>query len=94
MPTLKRKLRQLYLRIEADDEIATPAGFEPGQSSMLYVYGVAELPISISGDPEERGALVYTITSGRQCRRTSAGDLKEGQRIGMRGPSGIPAAHA
>ena len=27
----------------------------PGQFSMLYVFGVGELPISISGDPEQRG---------------------------------------
>ena len=25
--------------------------FQPGQFSMLWVFGVGELPISISGDP-------------------------------------------
>jgi len=41
--------------------VAPPQGdpvsaFEPGQFSMLYVFGVGELPISISGDPAVRGS--------------------------------------
>ena len=75
------------LRIEADDEQSALPGFEPGQFSMLYVYGVGELPISISGDPEERGTLVYTIRSVGKATHAlvtrSAGD-----RIGLRGPFG------
>ena len=75
------------LRIEADDEHSNLPGFEPGQFSMLYVYGVGELPISISGDPEERGTLVYTIRSVGKATHAlvtrSAGD-----RIGLRGPFG------
>ena len=38
-------------------------GFRPGQFSMLYVFGVGELPISISGDPEHPGELTYTVRS-------------------------------
>ena len=37
------------------------ASFAPGQFSMLYVFGVGELPISISGDPAEPVRLVHTI---------------------------------
>src|SRR5205085_7046532 len=39
------------------------ASFRPGQFSMLWVFGVGELPISISGDPTESGRLVYTVRS-------------------------------
>src|ERR1019366_2407789 len=38
-------------------------GFTPGQFSMLYVFGNGELPISISGDPEDRARLLYTVRS-------------------------------
>ncbi len=75
------------LKIEADDESRSLPGFEPGQFSMLYVYGVGELPISISGDPEERGTLVYTIRSVGNATHALV-TSKEGQRIGMRGPFG------
>ena len=32
-------------------------GFEPGQFNMLYLFGVGEVPISISGDPETAGQM-------------------------------------
>jgi NAD(P)H-flavin reductase len=75
------------LRIEADGESSTLPAFEPGQFSMLYVYGVGELPISISGDPEERGALVYTIRSVGNATHALV-TRREGDRIGLRGPFG------
>jgi NAD(P)H-flavin reductase len=63
------------------------ASFLPGQFSMLYVYGVGELPISISGDPERREHLTYTIRSVGQVTyelvTRQAGDF-----IGLRGPFG------
>ncbi|MCP4632194.1 MAG: Ni/Fe hydrogenase subunit gamma, partial [candidate division Zixibacteria bacterium] len=34
--------------------------FAPGQFNMLYIFGVGEVPISISGDPEAREVLVHT----------------------------------
>jgi NAD(P)H-flavin reductase len=34
--------------------------FGPGQFNMLYVFGVGEVPISISGDPGDPGVLVHT----------------------------------
>jgi len=61
--------------------------FAPGQFSMLYAPGVGELPISISGDPEEPGRLVYTIRSVGKATHAlvtkSAGDA-----VGVRGPFG------
>ena len=37
------------------------SAFAPGQFNMLYVFGVGEVPISISGDPAKPELLVHTI---------------------------------
>ena len=44
-------------------EGASFAPFRPGQFSMLYAYGVGEIPISISSDPGVGDRLDYTIRS-------------------------------
>jgi len=61
--------------------------FRPGQFNMLYVFGIGEVPISISGDPAQPDRLVHTIravgpVSTALCAR-KAGDV-----IGVRGPFG------
>ena len=35
--------------------------FEPGQFNMVYVFGVGEVPMSISGDPARPQTLVHTV---------------------------------
>ncbi|MGD0002355.1 MAG: Ni/Fe hydrogenase subunit gamma, partial [Bryobacteraceae bacterium] len=65
------------------------ARFRPGQFSMLYDYGVGELPISISGDPERPEQLVYTIRSVGPVT-TSIVTRQPGESIGVRGPFGTP----
>jgi len=65
------------------------AGFAPGQFSMLYVYGVGELPISISGDPNEPGRLVYTVRSVGRATQALVSRLP-GEVVGVRGPFGRP----
>ena len=61
--------------------------FEPGQFSMLWVFGVGELPISISGDPAEPGSLIYTVRSvGPATQALVTRDL--GNTLGVRGPYG------
>lgn len=52
--------------------LEAPSGnrFQPGQFSMLWVFGVGELPISISGDPAERDRLVYTVRSVGHATQT------------------------
>ena len=52
-----------HVHVRAGIEDAEQPRFAPGQFSMLYVFGVGELPISISGDPEEPHRLVYTVRS-------------------------------
>jgi NAD(P)H-flavin reductase len=61
--------------------------FSPGQFSMLYVFGVGELPISISGDPNEPGRLIYTVRSVGAATHALV-NRKPGQSIGVRGPFG------
>jgi NAD(P)H-flavin reductase len=61
--------------------------FAPGQFNMLYVFGIGEVPISISGDPAFPQRLVHTtrvvgaVTKGM-------GALKRGDALGVRGPFG------
>jgi NAD(P)H-flavin reductase len=61
--------------------------FQPGQFSMLWVFGVGELPISISGDPAEPGSLIYTVRSvGPATQALVTRD--PGNTLGVRGPYG------
>lgn len=63
--------------------------FAPGQFNMLYVFGVGEVPISISGDPSKPKTLVHTTRAvGTVTRAMSL--LKRGDVLGVRGPFGSP----
>jgi NAD(P)H-flavin reductase len=63
--------------------------FRPGQFNMLYLYGIGEIPISISGDPADRSAVIHTTravgTVTKAMRR-----LRKGDTLGLRGPFGQP----
>ena len=61
--------------------------FRPGQFNMLYVFGVGEIPISISGDPADRSCLVHTTRAVGQVSQ-ALNALKAGDSIGVRGPFG------
>ena len=61
--------------------------FQPGQFSMLWVFGVGELPISISGDPEEPRRLIYTVRSVGQATHSLV-TRAPGEWVGVRGPFG------
>jgi NAD(P)H-flavin reductase len=62
-------------------------GFRPGQFSMLWIFGVGEVPVSISGDPGDNGHLVYTLRSVGQVTRAVV-SRSPGAAIGVRGPFG------
>ncbi len=83
----RRELADTFtLELEADD--GAPFEFQPGQFTMLYVFGAGEAPISISGDPA-KGPLVHTIRAvGTVTDRLMA--LKPGDHVGVRGPFGAP----
>jgi NAD(P)H-flavin reductase len=61
--------------------------FAPGQFNMLYVFGLGEVAISLSGDPGEAGRIVHTV---RAVGAVSAAitRLRRGMEIGVRGPYG------
>lgn len=61
--------------------------FAPGQFNMLYAFGVGEIPISISGDPADRGRLMHTIKAVGPVSRALCA-LEVGQTLALRGPYG------
>ena len=66
---------------------ALPFPFAPGQFNMLYVHGIGEVPVSISGDPADPSRLVHTVravgaVSGAIAR------MRPGEFVGVRGPYG------
>jgi anaerobic sulfite reductase subunit B len=62
------------------------APFRPGQFTMLYAFGVGEIPISVSG-PAGQPALIQTIRAvGAVSRALCAAGT--GQLVGVRGPFG------
>ncbi len=63
--------------------------FAPGQFNMIYVAGVGEVPISISGDPLEPRSTVHTVRSVGSVTRVMCA-LKQGAIVGLRGPFGKP----
>src|SRR5689334_25064794 len=66
---------------------STQSSFQPGQFSMLWIFGVGELPISISGDPTIDHKLTYTVRSVGEATQALVTSTV-GQQIGMRGPYG------
>jgi len=74
------------LELEPEEGVEVPP-FASGQFNMLYVFGVGEIPISISGDPARRRPLVHTTravgTVSKAMRELKAEDV-----IGVRGPFG------
>jgi NAD(P)H-flavin reductase len=61
--------------------------FAPGQFSMLYAFGVGEVPISISGDLGSPGPLVHTIRAVGSVTESLC-SLEPGAWVGARGPFG------
>jgi NAD(P)H-flavin reductase len=62
--------------------------FSPGQFTMVYVFGVGEVPLSISGDPDRPESLVHTVRAvGAVTNAICA--LEPGDTVGIRGPFGV-----
>ncbi|MCE7004663.1 FAD/NAD(P)-binding protein [Kibdelosporangium philippinense] len=74
------------LTMRAEDD-AIPS-FLPGQFTMLYVFGVGEIPVSISGDAShEDGLLVQTVRDVGAVSHALR-HARRGTMIGVRGPFG------
>ena len=74
------------LRLEPENAV-DGRSFQPGQFSMLWAFGVGELPISISGDPGVHDRLVYTVRSVGQATHSLV-NQQVGNSVGVRGPFG------
>ncbi|GMU91670.1 MAG: oxidoreductase [Candidatus Hydrogenedentota bacterium] len=95
-PMLTQPYRIRQVRRETSDTFtfelarpdrAGPGAFQPGQFNMLYVFGVGEVAISISGDPANPDALFHTTRAvGTVTQAMSR--LRAGHVIGVRGPFG------
>jgi NAD(P)H-flavin reductase len=66
---------------------AGPVAFAAGQFNMLYVFGVGEVPMSITGDPGKPRSLVHTTRNVGAVTGTVS-KLKRGDTVGIRGPFG------
>ena len=74
------------LELVFDNARSAPA-WRPGQFMMLYVFGAGEIPISISGDPARRDAIIHTVRAVGDVSRAIC-EAKPGSAIGVRGPFG------
>ncbi|GHO88453.1 FAD/NAD(P)-binding protein [Dictyobacter formicarum] len=89
---IQRRLDELpnifTLDLEPADKGNIPS-FLCGQFNMLYVFGVGEIPISISGDPDHPDPLIHTIRAvGNVSNALQI--LLPGAVLGVRGPFGQP----
>lgn len=64
-----------------------PLRFEPGQFTMLGAFGVGEVPVSISGDPDRPDLLRHTIRDVGGVTRSLAA-ARTGEVLTVRGPFG------
>jgi NAD(P)H-flavin reductase len=70
-------------------ELTPPSafGFVPGQFNMLYMFGLGEVAISLSGDPAEESRVVHTVRAVGAVSQAIT-RLRRNDVIGMRGPYG------
>jgi NAD(P)H-flavin reductase len=95
---VRRASREIHDTVTLEMEPAGNGGefsFFPGQFNMLYLFGLGEVPISLSGDPADPLVLSHTVrsvgpVSDALCR------LRKGDVLGVRGPfgSGWPVEEA
>ena len=86
---VQREIADTFTWILQPVEGNTVSPFACGQFNMLYVFGVGEIPISLSGDPGKPELLVHTIRAAGAVSRAMQ-TLKAGTVIGVRGPFGVP----
>ena len=74
------------LDLSPKDGVA-PLDYAPGQFNMLYVFGVGEVPVSISGHSETSEGWLHTIREVGTVTRALHGLKRDGM-VGLRGPFG------
>lgn len=83
--TRRRKETEDTWTLELEPAGGGPLRFSPGQFTMLYAFGIGEVPISVSGDIE--GPLVHTVRAVGPVTQAICGS-KRGAVLGVRGPFG------
>jgi NAD(P)H-flavin reductase len=83
----KRELEDTWtLEMVAAEGEQLPS-YAPGQFTMMYVFGVGEIPVSISGDASDTRRLVQTVRAvGKVSEAVTR--LTKGATLGLRGPFG------
>jgi NAD(P)H-flavin reductase len=85
--TVRQELADTFTLGLTPEDPDDACGFGPGQFNMLYVPGVGEVPISISGDPARPRVFTHTTrVVGTVTRAMRA--VRRGGWIGVRGPFG------
>ena len=87
---IHRKLKETHDTYTIELESTNGADgfpFSAGQFNMLYVFGVGEVPISISGDPSIPKMLRHTTRSVGTVTKAIL-KLRSGDVLGVRGPFG------
>jgi NAD(P)H-flavin reductase len=84
---VKRETADTFTVQLAPTEGGAAISFAAGQFNMLYVFGVGEVPISISGDPASVDTLVHTTRAVGTVTNILC-QLKTGDVIGVRGAYG------
>jgi len=85
-----RRMRELAEVVTLEIEVPPGwTGFAPGQFNMLGVFGVGEIPISISGQAPDGAGILHTVRAVGAVSRALAG-LQPGAVLTLRGPFGRP----
>lgn len=83
---IRRETKDTFT-LELQDTQGRQVGFQPGQFNMLYVFGVGEVAISISGDPAVPELLTHTTRAVGTVTKAMT-RMKPGDTLGVRGPFG------
>ncbi|MEQ9640564.1 MAG: FAD/NAD(P)-binding protein [Alphaproteobacteria bacterium] len=85
---VRRRRRDGPQVVTLELEAPRSPAFRPGQFNMLTVFGVGEVPISLSGDADDRDRLLHTVRAvgpvSQALSRLDRGDV-----VGLRGPFGV-----
>ena len=84
---LRREIPDVFTWELEPADGGAPLAYVPGQFNMLYLHGVGEIPISISGDPAGE-TLIHTVRAVGAVTDVMR-KLAKGDEIGVRGPFGV-----
>ncbi len=73
--------------LDLEAPVGAAAAFAPGQFNMLTVFGVGEIPVSLSGDPSRSQSWVHTVRAVGPVSQALA-TAPVGTVLGARGPYG------